>query len=114
MTVETERATDGHMTFRLGPVERWVVGICAAALLAGGWKGYNSLVDKMDKQAESQQALITQMAVLNANLTVMSTQLADVPGLSARVTTIETRQAELTRRQDHDEAIRERTTTKPR
>ena len=94
MTVKTERATDGHMTFRLGPVERWVVAIAASALTFGGYRVY----DRVDTQGEAQQAMVTQMALMNAQMAVMNTQLSDVPGLSMRVTKLETNQAELIRR----------------
>jgi hypothetical protein len=98
MTMETERTTDGHMTFRLGPVERWVVGLGAAALVAGGWRLYTAFSDRLDAQAAGQNAMVTQMAVMNAQLATMNTQLADVPGLTTRVTKMETNQAELIRR----------------
>jgi hypothetical protein len=119
MTVETERASDGHLTFRLGPVERWVVAVCAAALVAGGYKAYSGITDaiavqtvRMNEQAKGQQDIVTQMAVMNANYSAIIQQLADVPGLSTRVTAIETKQADLLRRQDHDEALRESPTSK--
>lgn len=112
MTVQTERASDGHLTFRLGPVERWVVAVGAAALVAGGYKAYSSLVDRMDAQAAGQQAIVTQMAVMNANWLSISKQLADVPGLTSRVTAIETKQADLIRRQINDETLRENANTK--
>jgi hypothetical protein len=98
MTVETERASDGHVTFRLGPVERWVVGLGAAALVAGGYRIYSTFSDRMDAQSKAQQDTVTQLAVMNSQLAVMNTQLADVPGLSMRITKLETNQAELIRR----------------
>ena len=107
MTVETERANDGHMTFRLGPVERWVVAAGAAALLASGYRAYSTITDRLDEQAQGQQAIVTQMAVMNSNWIIISKQLADVPAITNRVTTLESKQADLLRRQDHDEQLRE-------
>jgi hypothetical protein len=72
-------------------------------------QAYTTLVDRMEAQAKGQQDIVTQMAVMNANYTVIIRQLADVPGLTTRVTTIETKQSDLLRRQEHDEELREAT-----
>jgi len=81
MTVDLE-PRDGHLHFSLGPVERWVVGICAAGMVAVlGWFA-NSITTRLDGLAEAQGALKTQQAVANQQLLQLSTQLADVPELT--------------------------------
>ncbi|MFQ6309908.1 hypothetical protein [Lysobacter capsici] len=105
MTVQAEQQ-DGQLRFRLGPVERWIAITAAAVLVTvGGWAA-RSVSERLDKQGEAITALATQQAVTNSNLTTISAQLANVPGLSRDV-------AELKVRVDrHDEDLRELRSTK--
>lgn len=97
---------DGQLRFRLGPVERWIAVTGAAVLVTvGGWAA-NSVTTRLDKQGAAIEALAIQQAVTNNNLTTISAQLANVPGLSRDV-------AELKVRVDrHDEDLRELRSTK--
>lgn len=71
---------DGRQHFTLGKVEKWVVGVVATAFVAGGlWL------------VSSVQTLVTQMAVANAQLSVLNNQLSDVPGLSKQIVKLEVR-----------------------
>lgn len=103
MRAESE---DGQVRFRLGPVERWVALTGAAVLVAiGGWAA-SSVTARLDKQGEAINELARQQAVTNAQLSTLSAQLADVPGLTRQM-------AELRVRVDrHDEDLRELRGTK--
>lgn len=92
---------DGQLRFRLGPVERWVAITGAAVLMSiGGWAA-SSVTGRLDKQGEAINELAKQQAVTNAQLSTLSAQLADVPGLTRQM-------AELKVRVDrHDEDLRE-------
>lgn len=83
---------DGRQHISLGPVERWIVGLCASAVVAGGvWFG-KSLMDRLDTQAassaktnETLQSVVTQQAVMNGQVQTLTTQLADVPRLTREI-----------------------------
>lgn len=71
---------DGRQSFKLGPVEKWVVGAIGAAMLGGGiW-----LVGSV-------QTLITQQAVTNSRLSDLNQQLTDVPELRRQVVELKVR-----------------------
>lgn len=97
---------DGQLRFRLGPVERWVVILCAGALISvGGWAA-NSVTTQLSEQSKAIADLDKKQALTNAQLSVISAQLTAVPTLSQDV-------AELKVRVDrHDEDLRELRTTK--
>ena len=83
--MDVERAGDGHWQFRLGPVERWVVTAAAAALLTiCGWLA-NSFSQRLDRLEQLLATGTTQQAVTNAQMTTLSSQLADVPGLTRQM-----------------------------
>lgn len=96
----------GQLRFRLGPVERWLVITGATVLVGvGGWAA-SSVTGRLDKQGDAINELVKQQAVTNAQLTTLSAQLADVPGLTRQM-------AELKVRVDrHDEDLRELRSTK--
>lgn len=84
------RTNDGGWHFRLGAVERWIVGIAATAVTAGGvW------------MVSSVQTLVTQQAVANSKLSDLTTQLGDMPAI--RRDTIELK----VRVDQHEAAIKE-------
>jgi hypothetical protein len=106
MSMDLQPNGDGRLHFSMGPVERWIVGVGAAALVAIlGWYA-NSITTRLDSLAEAQGALKTQQAVTNQQLVTLNLQLADVPTLTRQI-------AELKVRVDaHDEDIRELRTTR--
>jgi len=90
--MDLSRTKDGHLHFRLGPVERWVI-IAAAALLTGSL-GYvfHSVTGQQDDQAKAikeQNALLGDLkekqAVTNSKLETLTSQLADVPSLTRQM-----------------------------
>lgn len=83
--MEVERQGDGRWHFALGVVERWIVGLCATALVGMCYAGWSSIVAKQDKQAELTAALAQQQAVTNAQMVTLQAQLADVPGLTSSI-----------------------------
>lgn len=80
--VEITRLDNDHMQFRLGPVERWVIGIAALALVSLLGYVFHSFDNRLEAQANTMQTVVTQQAVTNAQLQTLSQQLADVPGLT--------------------------------
>lgn len=99
--MDAERQDDGHWNFRLGPVERVVIGAALVSFLGVlGWIG-RSFTERLDSQKATLDKLVTQQAVDSAQLAALSTQLANVPNLMREI-------AELRVRVDnHDEAIRD-------
>lgn len=99
MDLEPQR--DGRWHFALGPVEKWIVAVAAAAFLGGGALFVNQVIGRLDEQNDKLGTLTTQQAVTNQQLQTLSNQLADVPQLSRQV-------AELKVRVDrHDEDLKE-------
>ena len=96
--MEIEQKGDGQWHFSLGPMERWILAIASASLIGMAIFIFNSITSRQDKQGDAQQNMVTQMAVMNGQLTTLSTQLADIPGLANRTTKLEANQTELTRR----------------
>lgn len=77
MSVDTQPARDGRTQLALGPVERWIVVVAAGALVTSlGW-----FANKVDKQGEQINKLVTQQAVANGALGGIASQLTDVPQL---------------------------------
>lgn len=74
MAMDLERQSDGRLHFSLGIVERWIAGVCGAAVVGVMWW----LVSSM-------QTVLTQQAVTNQQLLTISAQLADVPGITRRM-----------------------------
>jgi len=99
--MDLQHKGDGRVAFVLGPVERWVVGVVAGAVLAAGYWFVSSLTQRLDKQNDTLQAVVTQQAVTNGQIQTLTAQLADVPRLTRDM-------AELKVRVDqHDQDIRE-------
>jgi hypothetical protein len=86
--MDAEQQNDGHWHFTLGPVERWIVGACAAALLGLCYGGWSSIVSKQDTQADLLAKVVTQQAVTSAQITTLQAQLADVPSLTRQIAEI--------------------------
>lgn len=80
MTVDLLPTDDGRSHFALGPVEKWVVGIGALAIVSvGGW-----FVNSVNAQQKTLQTLVTQQAVTNNQLTTISGQLLDIPAIRSQ------------------------------
>lgn len=87
--MDVERTGNGHWQFRLGPVERWVVAACAAALFSiCAWLA-NSFSQRLDRMEELLASSNTQQAVTNAQMTTLNSQLADVPTLTRQMAEIQ-------------------------
>ena len=96
--MDAQPAADGSLHFRLGPIERWIVGTGAILLL--GMSGYvgSEFKARMDEQGKQIQTVVTQQAVTNEQLQQLSRQLADVPGIVHDVSKLEVRMDEHERR----------------
>lgn len=83
--MDINRSADGHWHFRLGPVERVVMGGAFALLVfLLGWV-FRNFDTRLETQAKTMQEVVTAQAVTNAQLTTLSGQLADVPGLTRQM-----------------------------
>lgn len=89
--MDLQRQPDGRRHITLGPVERWVVGVLASVLVAVGYWFAGSLTSRLDKQNETLQAVVTQQAVTNGQISTLSAQLADVPRLTRDMTELKVR-----------------------
>lgn len=111
--MDAQPAADGSLHFRLGPVERWVVGLVALGFIGLGGYVANEFKNRMDSQSKSMsdqakqiQTIVTQQAVTNEQLQQLSRQLADVPGIVHDVAKIEVRIDEHERRLHELEQVR--------
>lgn len=92
MTMQTYNDADGRQRFVLGPMEVAIASIIPAMLLGLlVWLG-SSVMDRLDKAGETMERLGTQQAVMTAQLTTLSLQLADVPALNVRLSRVEVKQ----------------------
>lgn len=83
--MDVEQRSDGHLHFALGPVERWIVAIGACGIVGMvGWM-WQSTATRLDDQGKTLFTVVTQQAVTNAQLQNLSSQLADVPGLTRQM-----------------------------
>jgi len=87
MNVDAQPSRDGRTHLALGPVERWIVGVAATALVGSlAW-----FANKVDKQGEQINRLVTQQAVANGSLQAITAQLTDVPQLRRDVVELKVR-----------------------
>lgn len=92
---------DGHWNFRLGPVEKWIVGLGASLLTLALGTIYLRIDSQLETQGKTLGVLVTQNAVMTTQLSTMNSQLANVPGLTDRVSRLEVKD------QAQDESIKE-------
>jgi len=87
MSVDAESRRDGRTHITLGPVEKAIVSLASAALVAAlTW-----FANKVDKQGEQINRLVTQQAVANGSLQAITAQLTDVPQLRRDVVELKVR-----------------------
>lgn len=83
--MDVSRDNGGQWHFRLGPVERIVIGASFALLVfLLGWV-FRSFDNRLETQAKTMQDVVTAQAVTNSQLQTLSGQLADVPGLTRQM-----------------------------
>jgi hypothetical protein len=85
MVMDVERRDDGRWHFSLGIIEKWIVTIVATAFLGGVYWFVSSTLGNQAETAKAINALATQQAVTNAQMTTLSTQLADVPSITRQM-----------------------------
>lgn len=85
---------DGRKRFVLGPVERWIILACGAAVLAIVRGSYTQLED----QGKTLNNLVTQQAVTNGRLDTLSAQLANIPQITQKVADLQAKQDDHERR----------------
>lgn len=83
--MDLDQRDNGHWHFRLGPVEKYVVtGAAMLLFLSWGWI-FDSTMGRFDNQQKTLDGMTTQIAVLNSQITTLTQQLADVPGLTRQM-----------------------------
>lgn len=87
--MDITRTDSDHMQFKLGPVERWVIvgGVALLVFLLG--YVFHSFDARLETQAATMQTVVTNQAVTNNQLQTLTQQLADVPGLTRNMATIQ-------------------------
>lgn len=86
--MDLQSTPDGHLHFRLGPIERWtVMGGVALLVFLLGWV-FRNFDNRLESQAKTMQDVVTAQAVTNSQLSTLNQQLADVPGLTRQVVEI--------------------------
>lgn len=86
--MDITRLDGDHMQFRLGPVERWVIGVASLLLMSLLGYIFHSFDARLETQARTMQVVVTNQAVTNSQLSTLSAQLADVPGLTQKLAEI--------------------------
>lgn len=87
--MDGQQSRDGSVTLRVGPAEKWIAGGVVALLTALIGIVYARIETQLERQTEAMGAVATQQAVMSAQITTMSGQLANVPALTERVTSLE-------------------------
>lgn len=83
--VEMTQRDNGHWHFTLGPVERKVISLALLVFVSlVSWVFYG-FADRMKTQGSTMDHIVIQQAVTNQQLQMLSTQLADVPGLTRQI-----------------------------
>lgn len=99
--MEAQAEENGNYRFKLGPVEKWIVGLGATAIVVvAGWAASSVNTQLQDTTAKL-NTLITQQAVTNQQLMNLSTQMADIPQLRTQMTELKVRVDR------HDEDLKE-------
>lgn len=99
--MDLQRKGNGLLHFALGPVEKWVAGIVAAAFVAGCWWFVNNVTGQLTALNAAQATQSTQLQLLNQQLQTLNLQLADMPSLRQGMVELKVRV------EKHDEEIKE-------
>lgn len=89
--MDINRADDSSWHFKLGPIERVVIGGAFALLVFLIGYVFNSFDGRLAAQDKTMQAVVTAQAVTNAQLQTLSQQLSDIPGLTRKMAEIDVR-----------------------
>lgn len=87
----TRRHDDGRKVFIVGPVERWIVGLTASAVIAMMYGYGSSVMDKLDLVSNSAARIEIAQAVtsndineLKAKQALMQQEVAKIPRLELK------------------------------
>lgn len=86
--MEIDRADDSSWHFRLGPIERVVIGGAFTLLVFLISYTFHSFDSRLETQDKTMQTVVTSQAVTNSQLQTLNQQLADVPGLTRQMAEI--------------------------
>lgn len=79
------------MHVRWGKAETWIAAAVTVLLTGAMGVIYKRIDTQLDRQNDSLGVLATQQAVMASQLSTMNVQLANVPGLTERVSRLEVR-----------------------
>lgn len=86
--MDIKRSDDASWHFKLGPIERVVIGAGFALLVFLIGYVFRSFDSRLEAQDKTMQSVVTSQAVTNAQLQTLSGQLSDVPGLTRQMAEI--------------------------
>src|SRR5690606_28867746 len=89
--MDASQAGDGRQRVTLGPIERWIALAVGGAVVTGLSMFGQTMVQRLDRQNETLQAVVTQQAVTNGKVDTLTTQLADVPRLTREMAEMKVR-----------------------
>lgn len=75
----------GHLSFKLGPIERWVIAVAALALMGLLSYVFHSFDDRLEKQGNTMSTVVTQQAITNVQLVTLNNQLQDMPQIASKI-----------------------------
>lgn len=81
MDVSSTKTHDGHVQLKLGPVEKWILGLGLSAL---GYIGYG-VVTGQDKQETAQIAMNATLAEVKSDIKIVTLQTSDLATIRADV-----------------------------
>lgn len=92
--LSTRRHDDGRKVFIVGPIERWIVGIAASAVVALMYGYGNSVMNKLDNVSDSAARIEIAQAVtandineLKAKQALMQQEVSKIPRLEIKAET---------------------------
>ena len=96
--MEIDRQDESHWRFALASADKWVIASILAVLVSVlGYIGHG-FSNQLSTQGDTLQRIVVQQAVTNAQMLTLSSQLADVPGLSRTIAEVKVKVEENTRR----------------
>lgn len=85
MQIDNPESEDGHVNFKLGKVERWVVAASVAVLVFLLGYVFNGFDKRLADQQATMQTVVTSQAVTNTRLETLSQQLANIPAMTSDI-----------------------------
>jgi hypothetical protein len=82
------RRAPGHVQVELGSTQRVVIGVVLTAMLGLSAFAGKRIIDQLDSLGKQQSAFAQQQAVMQQQLSTITLQLADIPGMRQQMAEI--------------------------